>query len=812
MSLALACLTVSLALVAVALGLVPDRYGAIVQGRKAVCEEMAIHSALAIERDDYTAVSLTLSAVQRRNPELLSAGLRGPDGRLVLECGEHQAYWGSASSEPSTATHMHVPIARQGCTWGTLEMRFVPIGPEHVWSPLQNPVLPLLLFLGTTGFIANFLYLRVVFKRLNLGTAVIPRRVRTALNTLAEGVVILDRQQRIVLANEAFGKIVGRSSNALQGEKVSELAWKAAHGETTQPGLPWERTAQEGKTETGTVLGLEVAGTGQRTLAVNSAPILADDGSRRGTLATFDNLTALEQKNDQLRKLLKKLKRSRASIRRQNHQLKVLATRDPLTRCLNRRAFFSAFEDQWSAAKRYNIPLSCVIVDIDHFKQVNDRHGHKTGDEVLQQVAQTLKAGVRKNDLVCRYGGEEFCVLLPHQDLDGAEQVADRLRASIAAKKHGGLDVTASLGVSCITFGAADPRELLDQADRGLYAAKRGGRNRVIRWDRIPPELDIARVKLPEIAPPQENEPDVPIPFHAVTALMSALAHRHPDTAEHSKRVADLCVAMANGLMTQSECYVLEVAALLHDIGKLGVPDRVLLKPGPLDPSEWELIRTHENMGEEIIGAAFTSRELTAIIRNHHAWFAGSPHDPGLPRGEAIPLAARILSIADAFDAMVSDRVYRRGRSREEACAELRRCAGTQFDPKLVEYLISEVLTRKQEQQPAHALAVSKQTALRIGRQIESLANALDARDTTRLAAMASRLSNTASTNGIKPIAEVANRLKECVQAEPDMMEVTKLTISLLDLCRATFCSYLPSSTAGEYLLSAIKDEVVEQP
>jgi putative nucleotidyltransferase with HDIG domain len=256
--------------------------------------------------------------------------------------------------------------------------------------------------------------------------------------------------------------------------------------------------------------------------------------------------------------------------------------------------------------------------------------------------------------------------------------------------------VTASLGVSGIELGAEAPPHLLDQADQALYAAKRGGRNHVVSWAEMPPGF-AAAPEDPQSHSSADNRANVPIPFHAVTALSSALAHRDPGTALHSERVADLVVATAHGLLTPGELYVAEVAALLHDIGKLGVPDRILHKPGPLTHDEWQIMRQHERYGIEIVGAAFGTAQVTEIIRTHHAWYAGNPETPDLPKGEQISVGARVLTIADAYDAMVSDRVYRKARSAEEAIAELRRCAGTQFDPALVERFITALQTRQRE-------------------------------------------------------------------------------------------------------------------
>ena len=172
------------------------------------------------------------------------------------------------------------------------------------------------------------------------------------------------------------------------------------------------------------------------------------------------------------------------------------------------------------------------------------------------------------------------------------------------------------------------------------------------------------------------------------------LTYRDAESAEHSRCVADLAVATAQRLMSHRQCYVLEVAALMYDIGKIGVPDSILKKPSPLTDPEWQVMRTHEHISVDMISASFARPELTEMVRTHHAWYGGSPHDSDLPSGGDIPLGARIIAIAEAYDAIVSDRVYRKASDQQAALAELRRCAGKQFDPELVERFAETVLAR----------------------------------------------------------------------------------------------------------------------
>ena len=193
----------------------------------------------------------------------------------------------------------------------------------------------------------------------------------------------------------------------------------------------------------------------------------------------------------------------------------------------------------------------------------------------------------------------------------------------------------------------------------------------------------------------------------------------------------------------------------------------------------------HDRIGVEIIQSTFACDALTNIVRNHHAVFGGNPAEPDMPTADAIPLGARILTISDAYDAMVSDRVYRKGMSREQAFAELRRCAGRQFDPDLVERFIDVVTSRDESRRPEIS-TVSRRTALHIGMQIESLASALENRNLEELKALAGRLKATAEKQGISEIRDVASELEANVSQDADWMAMVRLTHDLLELCRST--------------------------
>jgi diguanylate cyclase (GGDEF)-like protein/PAS domain S-box-containing protein/putative nucleotidyltransferase with HDIG domain len=776
------------------LGLFPDPEAAKRDGRRALCESVAISASLFANDDGTRQIESFLQAIVERNADVLSAAVRRSSGRIIVQFGDHEAHWTLSPGIHSNATNIIVPISARNKPWGTVEVSFAPAETAGPYGMLNIPLLRLFVFVGALCALLFFLFLRKTMEQLD-PSRVVPQRVRAALDTLAEGLLVLDNKDRIVLANRAFANTVGRPADELQGNRASSLQWLQDKAETEF--YPWEQASRDKAQLMGAQLKLQLDEADERTFLVNSSPILSDKGENRGVLATFEDVTVMEANRVALVEMLEKLEDSRSEIQRQNKELQILATRDPLTSCLNRRAFFEEFEKHWSGAKRYGQPLSCVMLDIDYFKSVNDKHGHVMGDLVLKKVAASLKKTARRPDVVSRYGGEEFCVLLPHVDLQDAAIAAERFRKAIEDLEFPDLSITASFGVSAISTGASTQQEMLNQADTCLYRAKNNGRNRVVCWDGAQAETHMDKSREQRAVPDDMGDDDHEIPFNAVTALVSALAYRDASTAAHSTRVADLCVIVARGVMSVSDTYVLEMAALLHDIGKIGVPDSILLKPGPLTDDEWKIMGIHDQIGVEILRSSFTSPKLAEIVETHHAFFGGKSRNQHLPTGEDIPLGARILTIADAYDAMTSDRVYRKGRAPEEAFAELRRCAGTQFDPNLVEKFISAVQDQRCRERTDVAMP-SKEVALQIGNQIEQIARALDSQDLPRLVSLAARLQATATDAGISQIEEVAAELKKAAAEDPELSTLVDLTHELLDLCRSTQKAYIDVCMVSE--------------
>jgi diguanylate cyclase (GGDEF)-like protein/PAS domain S-box-containing protein len=783
-------------MVARTLGLIENHDSIVMDGRSDLCEAVAIHFSLLAMREDVSTMQKCLHAIEVRNDMIESIGVRRASSELLVEVGDHAKRWTPPKDGRSTVTAMIVPISSQSERWGSIEVQFKPTRGAQ-WGPwLGDPFVRLMTYMTVVSAIVFYLFFVKVLRQLN-PAKVIPGRVRSALDTLTEALLILDSHETIVLANESFSQMVGRSPDAMIGMKVSSLSWRqrCMQGAADDTPLPWQLAFTNREPATGAMFDFDVTDTERRTLVVNASPIFGPKGGVQGVLTSVEDVTPLERKKRELSQTLDQLRTKSEQIRQQNEELEKQATTDPLTECLNRRSFFTYFEEHWARAVEGKLPISGIMVDIDFFKSINDDFGHSMGDDVLRAIAATLRDSVRLGDLVCRYGGEEFFILLPHTDIDTATAIGEKIRLAVAATKFPQLSVTASLGVSSITLGAKEPHDILDQADKCLYVAKRNGRNQVVRFDQVPEDVAVDESAVSRTRPQEviaESDGASQVPYRAVAALLSTLAYRHSETAGHSRRVADLCLMAAEGLLTPKEIYTLEIAALLHDIGKIGMPDAILLKNGPLTLDEWEVMRQHDRIGVEIVRAAFDCEPVTSIVECYRAHFGGTRNRPGLPSGEAIPVGARVLAISDAYDAMTTDRPYRKALTQEEAFDELRQCGSTQFDPQLVERFIAMVLASTCSTLGQDSTSsVSRDAALGIGQHIERLINALETQDFDGMSALAGRLQSIAEQAGLPQFSERAERLRNAISSDGELLDILDSANDLIELCRSTQSAWL---------------------
>ncbi len=481
LSIALALLTVNLLFVADQIGLIPDVSESALNLRKGMSESLALQFASAAEKCELNTIRHTLRAVVERNESIRSAAIRTDDGELIAVVGEHLAHWTPPVDGKSTPTHVHVPVFRNNEKWATVEIRFAPFWNDNSVVGLTSSLIELLAFIGLSSFICYFLIIKRTLRELD-PTAVIPRRVQKAFDALHEGVLILDKDEQIVMANHSFAALFGKSPENMLGLKGSELGWLNCKSSEQARQLPWFKVMHDGQEHMSASLSLMNSQGRKIKLTANVTVLTDNTGSSRGTLLTFDDITQLEEKNFELNNMLEKLQLANEEIQVKSQELETLANRDPLTLCLNRRSLAQYFGKLFAQAKADGSHLSCMMVDIDFFKSVNDRFGHATGDQVIKTVADVLKTCTRETDLVGRYGGEEFCVVLPTLGLDTAIKIAERIRRAIEKSSCSGVKITVSLGVAAIESNANTPDELINQADKALYTAKKSGRNRVVAW------------------------------------------------------------------------------------------------------------------------------------------------------------------------------------------------------------------------------------------------------------------------------------------------------------------------------------------
>lgn len=604
-------------------------------------------------------------------------------------------------------------------------------------------------------------------------TPLVPVEFQSALDGLAESILIVDLTGAIAFANQSFLQLTGESSATLLRQNARSLAWnwqdEPAESTDASP-VPWIQAIREGKFRRGRLLGPPACQ--ERILELKAVPIALPSRPPRGAIISFTDVTRLIRKEAESMALLQTVRESSVRIRRQNEELQQLLIQDSLTGAWNRRTGMDYLEKCWASSIDHAEPLACILIDVDNFHEMNQQLGHDQADELLRQAAGSLARELRPADGLCRFSGEEFLAILPQTGLQDAALLAERLRQAVRRVGTEYMVLTASLGVAERESRLMAPQELLAHAAERLNASQRLGGNQV---------TSVLPSVVAETGPalPSAVESQTVIPFPAVTALLSALAYRDLATASHSRRVADLCVALGQRLMSFRGCYLTEMAALLHDIGKIGIPDAILQKNTELTEDEWHTIQTYDRIGTEIVQAAFGSQELTHILQSYRIPFQQMQAQAG---GQ--PLGARILAVADAYDSMVNHQIYRQAMGQSEAIAELQRCAGTQFDPEIVAAAVDLLKSRGRES--GERLHVDREVSLALGMEMERLAAAVDQQDDATLKALAQHLQQTARRYQAGDILERAQELERVITEDVDRLGILQAANELLLSCRST--------------------------
>ncbi len=413
-----------------------------------------------------------------------------------------------------------------------------------------------------------------------------------------------------------------------------------------------------------------------------------------------------------LHQMRRQLERAYMTIQQQ-------ALTDTLTGQPNHRALMEQIEKEHERARRYGRPFALIFFDADRFKRINDTYGHAAGDMTLRQIGECAASLLRGGDTLGRYGGEEFVVLLPETDGVQASLVAERIRSAVACTPvplpgEERIDVTVSLGVATYPIDGLTVQDVLSRADQAMYWAKKLGRNQV----RTAHEAQLASRSF-SLSVQQEAEGSRdgtstaagdPVTVHVsqvglMYSLLRLVELRDPAMPAHAHEVSDLSAVIASALdLDQQAVLLIATSALLHDIGKIAIPDVILKKTGHLSAQEWAIIRQHPDLGAQILETSPVLRELASAVRHHHERWDGAGYPDGLS-GQHIPLGARIIAIAEAYNAMLTACSYQAGRSPDAAVQELQRCAGSQFDPAIVAVAIPVLRDWQRDASPGQVAA-----------------------------------------------------------------------------------------------------------
>jgi diguanylate cyclase (GGDEF)-like protein/putative nucleotidyltransferase with HDIG domain len=417
------------------------------------------------------------------------------------------------------------------------------------------------------------------------------------------------------------------------------------------------------------------------------------------------------------------------------------AITDGLTGVKTHRFLMEALSAEWKRSTRAARAFSLVLIDLDRFKFVNDFYGHLEGDLVLNRVGHILEQNCRRSDVVARYGGDEFVILMPETDVEQGRPLAEKLRAALCADTLlRDKNISASFGIATFPVHGSTPQELIQVADASMYLSKHKGGNAVSTAEHFDPneskkwKRDVLEAYLgvtlkrlfstgpeafaeirgrleqfaqslaaTELSEPAEDGRSAQAPraasaasralppsvIETVSSLSLAIDAKDHYTHGHSKKVAVYAALIAERLGFNEEGVAeVHLGGLLHDIGKVGIPENILSKNGPLDPEEWDTMKRHVWFGEQLLEPLHAIAGVRQMVRHHHEMFDGSGYPEGLA-GEGIPLGARIIAVADAYDTITSERTYKKARPGSAALDEIKRCAGAQFDPEIVRVFLA---------------------------------------------------------------------------------------------------------------------------
>lgn len=366
-----------------------------------------------------------------------------------------------------------------------------------------------------------------------------------------------------------------------------------------------------------------------------------------------------------------------------------LANLDGLTGLYNHACFQKRLDEEIDRATRHKRSISLIMLDLDNFKLFNDTWGHQEGDLVLKWFSEILNKSVRNHDIAARYGGEEFVVILPETDAPSAMVVAERIvdaaRRHSSASMGKGRNVTVSAGISTFPSNGLTKQDLITRADTALYQAKTEGKNQALAFS-----SDGTRI-IASDATISTSASETLESLRTIRYLAEIVNSRSGYSQDHSGNVEGYAQLLGQAIgLSAEELGNLRIAAILHDLGSICIPETVLMKTDPLDADDWNIIHEHVKVGTTMLLKVGQSESIIPGVKYHHERYDGTGY-PNALAGQDIPLPARIIAIADAYESMTSSRPYRKPMSNRRAINELRRCSGTQFDPELTSAFINSI-------------------------------------------------------------------------------------------------------------------------
>jgi diguanylate cyclase (GGDEF)-like protein len=519
------------------------------------------------------------------------------------------------------------------------------------------------------------------------------RFLSSVFSSIQDGLSILDKEMNILRVNSTMEKWYAHNMPV-----VGKKCFEAYHCRNLPCKIcPTRQTLNQGKAAMEVVPKRGPEGKINGWLEVYSFPLLDQEtGELKGAIEYVRDISDRMRVEEERERLTRELAKS-------NRRLKQIALMDPLTGVYNRRYLDKVIEAEFHRAKRYVHPLAVIMIDLDYFKSVNEVYGFKFGDAVLKQFARQLRHDIRKYDILIRFGGEEFIILSPGIARPEALALAQRLLETLSIYNFGDKRQKVKLKMSLSVTSFPEDRiakgmDLINLADKLISKAKESGGSKVyssLEVKREKPQdmkkVDIKMLKGRLVRLTKKANQNL---VEAIFAFAKTIELKDHYTGEHVENTVRYATEIAKALsLPAEEIELVKQASMLHDLGKVGVSENILLKKSKLNKKEFDEIKRHPQIGADIIRPIQYLRDIIPFIFYHHERWDGHGYPSGI-KGEEIPMGARIIALADVYQALTSDRPYRKAYSKKKAIQIIKEGSGTQFDPKIVDIFL-KILEKK---------------------------------------------------------------------------------------------------------------------